>query len=69
MTVLNTIKRPTVVFDVTNSDHRKWLGYFTLNRSWGNCPVVFYSAGGGNSIAQMQLRLLEYYVQREFGNN
>jgi hypothetical protein len=58
--------RPTVKFDVTNADHRRWLGEFTRTRAWGNCPVRFSTAGNGNTVAQMQLRLLEYYTNQEF---
>ena len=58
--------RPTVMFDPSNADHRRWLGEFTRNRSWGNCPVKFYNLGTGNTVAQMQLRLLQYYTEREF---
>lgn len=58
--------RPVVKFDVNNSDHRRWLGEFTTKRSWGNCPVKFSTAGSGNTVAQMQLKLLEYYVNQEF---
>ena len=63
---LSKISRPTVVFDPANADHRRWLGEFTKNRSWGNCPVKFSTAGAGNTLAQMQLRLLQYYTEREF---
>ena len=63
---LSKISRPTVVFDPSNADHRRWLGEFTRNRSWGNCPVKFSTAGAGNTLAQMQLRLLQYYTEREF---
>ena len=58
--------RPTVMFDPTNADHRRWLGEFTKNRSWGNCPVKFSTAGSGYTIAQIQLKLLQYYTEREF---
>ena len=58
--------RPTVVFDPSNAEHRRWLGEFTKSRSWGNCPVKFSTAGAGNTLAQMQLKLLQYYTDREF---
>jgi hypothetical protein len=58
--------RPTVVFDPANSDHRRWLGEFTKSRSWGNCPVKFSTSGTGNTLAQMQLKLLQYYTDQEF---
>jgi hypothetical protein len=63
---LNDVTRPTVKFDPTNADHRRWLGEFTRTRSWGNCPVKFSTSGSGNTIAQMQLKLLQYYTDREF---
>jgi len=66
MSILNTVARPIVTFDPTNSDHRRWLGEFTRNRSWGNCPVKFSTAGNGNTLAQMQLKLLQYYTEKEF---
>lgn len=66
MSHLQNIVRPTVEFDPTNADHRRWLGEFTRNRAWGRCPVKFYSLGSGNTLAQMQLRLLQYYTEREF---
>lgn len=64
MLVFNS--RPTVIFDPSNADHRRWLGDFTKTRKWGNCPVKFSTAGNGNTLAQMQLKLLEYYVNQEF---
>ena len=67
MSFLNFPNRPTVMFDVTDINHRRWLGEFTRTRSWANCPVKFYNIGAGNNVAQMQLRLLNYYTNREFG--
>jgi len=58
--------RPTVLFDVNNPEHRLWLGEFTKSRSWGKCPVKFATSGNGNTIAQMQLKLLQYYTDQEF---
>lgn len=66
MQFLSFPNRPVVKFDVTNKKHRKWLSEFTVTRSWGNCPVKFSDAGMGNNVAQMQLKLLEYYAKREF---
>ena len=66
MNFVNFPYRPIVVFDVNNIDHRRWLGEFTRTRTWGNCPVKFSMAGSGNTLAQMQLRLLQYYTEREF---
>ncbi len=66
MSFITYPNRPTVTFDPSNADHRRWLGDFTRNRSWGNCPVKFYQSGTGNTVAQMQLKLLEYYTNQEF---
>ena len=66
MSTLSYNKRPTVKFDPSNPDHRRWLGEFTNTRSWGNCPVRFSDAGAGNTVAQMQLKLLQYYCDKEF---
>jgi len=63
---LTTVTRPTVKFDPSNAEHRRWLGEFTKTRSWGNCPVKFSTSGSGNTVAQMQLKLLQYYTDQEF---
>ncbi len=66
MSSLNMYNRPVVKFDPANAEHRKWLGEFTTNLSWGNCPVRFTSEGYGNTVAQMQQKLIEYYISQEF---
>jgi hypothetical protein len=68
MSALSTFGRQTVTFDPNDSDHRRWLGEFTRTRSWGNCPVKFSTAGNGNTLAQMQLKLLQYYTEKEFSS-
>lgn len=65
MSVLEN-SRPVVKFDPANVDHRRWLGEFTRTNSWGNCPVKFSNEGYGNTVAQMQLKLLQYYCDKEF---
>lgn len=67
LSTLESIMRPVVKFDPNNPDHRKWLGQFTTNLSWSNCPVRFSNEGYGNTVAQMQQRLIEYYISQEFG--
>ena len=63
---LTTVTRPTIKFDPSNAEHRRWLGEFTKTRSWGNCPVKFSTSGSGNTVAQRQLKLLQYYTDQEF---
>lgn len=66
MSVLQNVIRPTVEFDPSNAEHRFWLGHFTKTRTWGRCPVKFHIPGSGNTVAQMQLQLLQYYTDKEF---
>ena len=58
--------RPTVIFDPSNADHRRWLGEFTETLSWGSCPVRFATPGYGNTVAQMQHQLIQFYTKQEF---
>lgn len=66
MSALNFVQRPAVLFDVNNADHRRWLGEFTKTLSWGDCPVRLYLDSYGNTVAQMQRMLIEYYTNQEF---
>lgn len=59
-------KRPSVKFDPTNRDHRRWLGEFITTHSWRNCPVQLTVPGYGNTVATMQELLLLYYTKQEF---
>lgn len=67
MSTLESIMRPVVKFDPTDPDHRRWLGQFTTSLNWGNCPVRFSGVGYGNTVAQMQQKLIQYYINQEFG--
>lgn len=67
--VLATKTRPTVMFDVTNSQHRYWAYEFMQNRSWKDCPVIFALPQGEPSVATMVAReMLMHYAAQEFGN-
>lgn len=69
MTNLATVVRPQVVFDPTNTDHRKWAGDFIKNRSWRNCPVRFIVSDTSLDIAGViQRQLVEFYINQEFSN-
>ena len=60
--------RPYVAFDVDNRDHRRWFANFTRERSWGSCPVRFVvNDDNGDLISLIQRKLIQYYVDREFG--
>jgi hypothetical protein len=67
MSVLSLVKRPVVMFDPTEADHRKWFAEFLINHSWGNCPVRFTTQEKGDMIVAIQRKLLIYYSTLEFG--
>lgn len=65
--VLNTVIRPTVVFDATNKEHRYWAHRFIVNRTWAGCPWVFALPRSEDNVYNMVVRLVaEYYGDREF---
>ena len=68
MSALGLLHRPVVEFDVNNADHRYWLGRFTITLSWGDCPYRLNFDGYGNTVAQMQRKLIEYYTNQEFNH-
>jgi len=60
--------RPHVVYDPSNSDHRKYFFEFVKSTTWGKCPVRFVleDQGSADFVATMQKRTLEYYLSKEF---
>ena len=68
MSKLQLFGRPWVVFDAHNKQHRKWFAQFTKQHTWGQCPVRFViDEDSGDLITMIQRRLIEFYVEREFG--
>ncbi len=62
--------RPYVVFDASNKDHRRWFAEFNKNRTWKGCPVRFVvDDDQGDLITMIQRRLIQFYVDREFGTD
>jgi len=59
-------RRPEVVFDPTNKDHRKWVASFFRNNSWRECPVRFIVRENGNDINVIKRQLVEFYTAKEF---
>jgi hypothetical protein len=60
-------RRPTVIFDPDDRNHRLWLVNFMRTGSWRGCPVTFASREelGGNLIGDLQHQLLLWYGARE----
>lgn len=62
-------KRPQVVFDPSDKNHRKWAADFLRIRSWKNCPVRFVVNDNSiDLVGVMQRQLVTYYAEREFKN-
>jgi len=70
MSKLQLFGRPWVVFDANNKDHRRWFAEFNKNAKWGDCPVRFVvDEDSGDLITMIQRRLIQHYVDREFGTD
>ena len=68
MSKIQLFGRPYVVFDAANKDHRRWFAEFNKNRTWKDCPVRFViDDDHGDLITMIQRKLIQYYVDREFG--
>jgi hypothetical protein len=69
MSRLELFGRPYVVFDPENRFHRSYYNQFVVTQSWGSCPVRFVVADDqGDLVTMIQRSLINYYVQKEFGN-
>lgn len=68
MSRLDFIGRPWVAFDAQNKDHRRWFAEFQRAGTWGRCPVRFIvSDDHGDLLTMIQRRLIQFYVDKEFG--
>jgi hypothetical protein len=68
MSRLAYIGRPWTAFNPADKQHRKWFAEFQRSGTWGRCPVRFIvSDDHGNLINIIQTKLIDYYVDREFG--
>jgi len=70
MSKLAFIGRPWVAFDATNSQHRQWFAELQRLGTWGRCPVRFIiSDDHGDLVTMIQRRLIEFYLNQEFGHS
>lgn len=71
MSKLEFYSRPLVAFDPYNKDHRRWYFQFTVDRSWGHCPVRFICPEDSGMDLTLMIRnhLIEYYTDKEFGKD
>lgn len=69
MSKLEFLQRPLVAFDANNKDHRRYYADFMEYGGWGRCPVRFICPEdyGMDLPTMIKHRLIEYYIEREFG--
>ncbi len=69
MSKLEYLARPLVAFDPHNKDHRRYYADFVEYGGWGRCPVRFIvpEDTGMDLPTMIRNRLIEYYIEREFG--
>lgn len=63
---LDVHRRPTVIFNPKNPDHRRYVAEFYQKGTWGNCPVLFYSHGDCSIKSLTSDLLIEHYLNEEF---
>ncbi len=71
MSKLEFLSRPLVAFDPYNKDHRRYYAEYLEYGGWGKCPVRFVCPEdyGMDLPTMIKNRLMEYYIDREFGGN
>ena len=68
MSRLDYLGRPWTAFEAGNKQHRAWFAEFQRLGTWGRCPVRFIvSDDHGDLVTMIQRRLIQHYVDREFG--
>lgn len=65
--ILDINRKPVVLFDVNNKDHRRDYAKFIQTGSWAHCDRHYeiYNVGG-HSQGMIQRQLLEFYMAQEF---
>ena len=70
MPILDLNRRPIVLFDAGNVDHRRWFAEFARTSSWSSCPVRFAvtdDRGVHENLAVMiGKQVTEFYLGQEF---
>jgi hypothetical protein len=65
--LLDIYRKPVVLFDVNNQEHRKDYAKFIQTGSWLHCDRHYeICTAGGHSQGIIQRQLLEYYMTQEF---
>ena len=69
MSRLEFLSRPLVAFDPYDKNHRRYYADYLEYGGWGRCPVRFICPEdvGLDLPTMIKNRLVEYYMDREFG--
>ena len=69
MSKLEFLSRPLVAFDPYDKNHRRYYADYLEYGGWGRCPVRFICPDdtGMDLPTMIKNRLVEYYMDREFG--
>jgi len=59
-------RKPEVIFDATNKEHRKAYRKFLKEKSWGHLPFVFKAPHFGITLGYIERSLLQFYSGKEF---
>ena len=65
-TILDAHRKPVVVFDPSDADHRRWVEEFRRIGTWSQCPVLFHAPLNISTKAHTTESLLAYYLSEEF---
>jgi hypothetical protein len=62
-----TLRRPTVVFDPANPEHRRAFYEFSDRGSWGDCKFNFILEEPYNDlITNIHYKIVRWYMDQEF---
>lgn len=65
-TMLDTARKPVVMFNPSIAQHRQWVEEFCRVGSWSQCPVLFHAPLNISVKAHTAEVLLGYYLSTEF---
>lgn len=67
MSILQSVNRPVVVFDVTKKEHREMFSKFVKNSSWKGVPYRFIASEVTEiDVGTMMRQMVQYYTDQEF---
>jgi hypothetical protein len=70
MSCLDLTRRPTVIFNAANVEHRKAVEQFFRTGTWGGIDVNFLLETPYYDLpAMIAAKLTDYYIQREFNSS